>query len=95
MKEAASSARRERMHLRLDIPTKRRLEQAAAYERTTVSEFVLSNANDAARRTIARHEATELSLPDWDTFFDAVMDPPEPNRHLREAARRYRTSSQK
>jgi uncharacterized protein (DUF1778 family) len=87
--------KRERMHLRLDQTTKRKLERAAAYEKTTVSEFVLANAVDAAKRVIERNEATALSPRDWGAFHDALLDPPEPNRHLREAVRRYRSSARK
>ena len=79
-----------RVHLRLDARTKRKLERAAAYEETTVSRFVLSNAVAAAERVIESHEKIVLSAMDWDAFHDALLDPPEPNAALREAARRYR-----
>jgi len=87
--------KRDRMHLRLDKPTKRKLERAAAYEETTVSDFVLANAVDAAKRVIERHESTSLSPADWDAFYDALRRPPKPNRNLREAILRYRTSRTK
>ncbi len=82
--------KRDRMHLRLDAKTKRKLERAAAYEETTVSAFVLANAVAAAERVIESHEKITLSARDWDVFFDALVNPPEPNEKLREAARRYR-----
>jgi hypothetical protein len=31
-----------------------------------------------------------LSARDWDAFYDALLNPPEPNEKLIEAARRYR-----
>ena len=82
--------KRDRMHLRLDARTKRKLERAAAYEETTVSDFVLTNAVAAAERVIESHEKIVLSAQDWDVFYDALINPPEPNERLREAARRYR-----
>ena len=82
--------KRDRMHLRLDAKTKRKLERAAAYEETTVSAFVLANAVAAAERVIASHEKITLSARDWDAFYDALVNPPEPNEKLRQAARRYR-----
>lgn len=82
--------KRDRMHLRLDAKTKRKLERAAAYEETTVSDFVLTNAVAAAERVIESHEKVVLSAQDWDVFYDALVNPPEPNERLREAARRYR-----
>ena len=85
-----SDVKRDRMHLRLDARTKRKLERAAAYEETTVSDFVLAKALAAAERVIDAHERITLSAKDWDVFYDALINPPEPNETLREAARRYR-----
>lgn len=85
-----ADVKRDRMHLRLDAKTKRKLERAAAYEETSVSDFVLTNAVAAAERVIDSHEKIALSARDWDVFYDALIDPPEPNEKLREAARRYR-----
>lgn len=85
-----AEGKRDRMHLRLDARTKRKLERAAAYEETTLSDFVLANAVAAAERVIASHEKIALSAKDWEVFYDALVHPPEPNEKLREAARRYR-----
>ena len=85
-----ADAKRDRMHLRLDAKTKRTLERAAAYEETSVSDFVLANAVTAAERVIDSHEKITLSAKDWEAFYDSLIDPPEPNETLREAARRYR-----
>ena len=82
--------KRDRMHLRLDAKTKRKLERAAAYEETTVSDFVMANALAAAERVIDSHEKITLSAKDWEVFHDALVNPPEPNERLRQAARRYR-----
>jgi uncharacterized protein (DUF1778 family) len=78
------------MHLRLDARTKRTLERAAAYEEKSVSEFVLASATAAAERIIERHEVVTLPPADWDVFFDALVDPPEPNDVLKAAVRRFR-----
>jgi uncharacterized protein (DUF1778 family) len=86
----ASAVKRDRMHLRLDAKTKRKLERAAAYQKTTVSDFVLANAVAAAERVIDSHEKITLSAADWEIFYDALINPPEPNEKLKEAARRYR-----
>jgi uncharacterized protein (DUF1778 family) len=85
-----AEAKRDRMHLRLDARTKRKLERAAAYEETSVTDFVLANAVAAAERVIDTHEKVTLSERDWKVFYDALVKPPKPNRKLREAARRYR-----
>jgi uncharacterized protein (DUF1778 family) len=85
-----SEVKRDRVHLRLDARTKRKLERAAAYQETTVSHFVLANAVAAAERVIDSHERITLSARDWEVFYDALINPPEPNEKLKEAARRYR-----
>jgi uncharacterized protein (DUF1778 family) len=85
-----AGVKRDRMHLRLDARTKQKLERAAAYEETTVSDFVLANAVAAAERIIDSHEKITLSAQDWDVFYDALVNPPEPNETLRKSARRYR-----
>lgn len=85
-----SRIKRDRMHLRVDAGTKRKLERAAAFEETTVSDFVLANAVAAAERVIESHEKVVLSAPDWEVFYDALVNPPEPNDALRTAASRYR-----
>jgi uncharacterized protein (DUF1778 family) len=82
--------KRDRMHLRLDARTKRKLERAAAYEETSVSDFVLANAVAAAERVIDSREKITFSAKDWDIFYDALVNPPEPNERLKKAARRYR-----
>lgn len=79
-----------RVHLRMDGRAKRTLERAAAYEETTVSRFVLSSAIAAAERVIESREKILLPATDWDTFYDALLNPPEPNEALRVAAHRYR-----
>lgn len=86
----SEALRRDRMHLRLDARTKRTLERAAAYEEKSVSDFVLTTARAAAERVIERHEQVTLSTKDWDAFFDALVNPPEPNETLKAAVRRFR-----
>jgi uncharacterized protein (DUF1778 family) len=55
-----------------------------------VTDFVLANALAAAERVIDSHEKIALSTRDWEVFYDALINPPEPNEKLIEAARRYR-----
>ena len=85
-----AGVKHDRVHLRLDAKSKRKLERAAAYEETTVSRFVVANAVTAAERVIEAHEKIVLSATDWEAFHEALLDPPEPNATLMEAARRYR-----
>lgn len=82
--------KREHIYLRLDARSKRKLERAAIYEETSIPQFVLSNAVEAAEQVIEARERISLSATDWDAFHNALLNPPEPNAALRQAARRYR-----
>jgi uncharacterized protein (DUF1778 family) len=82
--------KQDRMHLRLDAVTKRQLERAAAYERKSVSEFVVGSAAAAAEQVIEAHERITLADRDWNVFYEALINPPEPNERLKRSVRRYR-----
>ena len=73
------------MQIRIDPVAKHMLERAAALANTTVSAFVVNNALEAADRPIGKRERLAISQRDWDRFFDALVDPPEPNAALRRA----------
>ena len=81
----AQPIKQQRLHIRLDGNSKKKLERAAAYANRTLSEFVLSQALDAADAVILEHETLRLSDADWQVFLDALENPPEPNPRLREA----------
>jgi len=86
----STTAKRDRMHLRIDAGAKKKLERAAAYEQTTVTDFVMASALAAAERVIEAREKITLAAADWDVFYEALTNPPEPNQKLKAAARRYR-----
>ena len=75
----------DRIHLRLDSRSKRKLECVVAYEETTVSRFVM-----AVERVIEAHERTVLSAAIRDAFHDALLHPPESSAVLRRAVACYR-----
>lgn len=77
--------KQDRMHIRLDPRSKKKLERAAAYSHKTLSEFVLGQALDAAEEVIHRHETLPLSEADWECFLNALDNPPEPNARLSQA----------
>ncbi len=79
------TAKQERMHIRLDTLSKQKLERAAAYAHKSLSEFVLGQALHAADEVIQEHETLTLSEADWETFLDALENPPRPNAKLKQA----------
>ena len=56
----------------------------------TLTDFVLSTAEEKAKTIVQQHEAILLSERDKGIFFDAIMNPPKPTQHLQEAAKRYK-----
>lgn len=82
---ATSQAGTERVQMRIDPAAKRMPERAAALSNTTVSAFVVSHALQAADHSIRERQGFVVSDRDWNLFFDALVDPPEPNAALRAA----------
>jgi uncharacterized protein (DUF1778 family) len=82
--------KRDRLHLRLDVASRHKIEQAAHYLKKTASEFVLSQSILAADKIIEAHgQAFALSSADWNKFCHTLENPPKPNRQLMAAAKRY------
>jgi uncharacterized protein (DUF1778 family) len=81
-----SRQRAERLGFRVDDETKLLVQRAAQLERRKVTDFCITALTDAARRTIAEHETLALSERDRAAFFEALMNPPEINDHLKRAA---------
>jgi uncharacterized protein (DUF1778 family) len=68
---------------------KRLLQYAAALSGRTLSEFVVSSAQDAARRVIAEQESIRLSRGEQQAFVQALLQAPVPNARLKRAAKAY------
>jgi len=84
--------KQERMHIRLDIASKQKLEKAASYSHKKLSEFVLSQSLTAAENIISEHEQITLSQPDWGLFLDALENPPVKNTKLTAALALHKKS---
>ncbi|MEE9338981.1 MAG: DUF1778 domain-containing protein [Methylococcaceae bacterium] len=84
--------KQERMHIRLDILSKQKLEKAASYSHKKLSEFVLSQSLAAAENIISEHEQLTLSTNDWELFLDALENPPAKNTKLKEAIALHKRS---
>ena len=80
----------ERVEARLNPAQKRRIEYAATLRGTSISEFMVSSADEAASRAIEDHEVWALSRRDREIFVQALLRPPAPNARVKAALRRYR-----
>ena len=81
----AANAKQQRIYIRIDPLSKRKLERAAAYAHKSLSEFVLGQALPAADQVIQEHESLTLTQADWELFLDALENPPTPNANLKRA----------
>jgi uncharacterized protein (DUF1778 family) len=83
-------ARAERLEARVTAEQKSLIERAAALQGRTLTDFVLTSVQDAARRAIEEHQQLELSVRDSEAFVDALLNPKPINDRLRDTVRRYR-----
>lgn len=82
--------KKERLEARLTAEQKQRIEHAARIRGTSVSDFVILSAAEAAVRTIREHEVLTLNERARKVFAQALLKPPAPGPRLRAAARRYK-----
>ena len=87
------SPKQERLEARITPDQKRLIERAAKLRGTTVTEFVVASAQQAATDTIKNFEVLTLRDEARRVFVNAVLNPPQPNEAARAAARRYKEQS--
>lgn len=88
---APKAARRiERVEIRATSEQKRLLERAAEIRGTTLTGFILNQAQEAATATIQEFELLELRNEDRRLFVETLLNPPKPNSALRAAAARHK-----
>jgi uncharacterized protein (DUF1778 family) len=77
-------SRSERVDLRMTPAAKRTLQQAAAVENKTLSEFMLDSSLHAAVDTLADRRVFVLDEARWKAFLAELDRPPADNPRLRE-----------
>ena len=87
--DTPDTTRDARLEVRVSAAQKSLLQHAAALSGRTLSEFVVTSAQDAARQVIAEHESIRLSLEEQLTVVQALLQPPEPTARLKRAAKAY------
>ena len=89
-RSTSGRTRAERLEARVTSEQKNLIERAAALQGRTVTDFVLTSVQDAARRAIEEHNQIALSVRDSEAFVDALLNPKPVNDRLRDTVRRYR-----
>jgi uncharacterized protein (DUF1778 family) len=77
-----SAAKMKRIDLRITQEVKTLIERAAQLKHTTVSAYMLESAMQRASVEIDTLERLHLQDADWDIFYSALINPPEPNQAL-------------
>jgi uncharacterized protein (DUF1778 family) len=93
LKSTRGRTRAQRLEARVTAEQKTLIEHAAALQGRTVTDFVLTSVQDAARRAIEQHQQLELSVRDSQAFVDALLNPKPVNARLRDTVRRYRETT--
>jgi len=78
-----------RIEARVSAKQKRLFERAAEIEGVTLTDFAISSMQRAATSAIQEYARIKLSERNQRAFVEALMNPPEPNEALREAAKAY------
>jgi uncharacterized protein (DUF1778 family) len=93
LKSTRGRMRALRLEARVTAEQKTLIEHAAALQGRTVTDFVLTSVQDAARRAVSEHQQLELSVRDSQAFVAALLNPKPVNDRLRDTVRRYREST--
>jgi uncharacterized protein (DUF1778 family) len=89
LKAASESKKRERLEARMTQVQKLMIERAARIRGTSVTNFVLVSAQEAAAETIKDFEVLTLRDKARGVFVETLLHPPAPNATARGAAKRY------
>ena len=74
----------------MTVQQKRHIERAAQIKGTSLSDFVILSADDAALRTIRDEETLVLNEAARYAFARALLSPSRPGKRLMAAAKRYK-----
>ena len=89
-KARRGSSKLERLEARVTREQKEIIARAAELRGTSVTEFVIASAQQAAATTIKDHETMSLQDEARETFVKALLNPPAPSSAATKAADRYR-----
>ncbi len=83
-------AKRERLETRITPAQKRLIERAARLRGTSLTDFVVLSAQQAATEVIQDFEVLTLRGRDQEIFIKAILNPPEPSAAMKAAVARYK-----
>jgi uncharacterized protein (DUF1778 family) len=90
LKTTGLSKKWERLEARVTLDQKRLIARAANLRGTSLTDFVVVSAQQAAKETIKDFETLRLRDEAREVFVNAILNPPAPNQAARRAAARYK-----
>lgn len=78
-----------RLEARIPVRIYSQMRRAAELRGMTLTGFLIATAGEEARREVENAEIMRLAREDQIRFAQALIDPPQPNARLKEAARRH------
>jgi uncharacterized protein (DUF1778 family) len=91
IKRHQRARKEQRLEARVTPDQKRLIQRAAELRGSTVTEFVVVSAQQAAAATIRDFETLVLRDQAREVFINAILNPSPPNDAARAAAQRYKT----
>lgn len=85
-----TSTRTTRLEARISPEALAIVRRAAEIQGRSLSDFVVSAAQEAAQRAIEEAQVLRLAVEDQEALVAAILNPPEPNDALRRAAAAHR-----
>ena len=79
-----------RIETRVSLQQKELIERAAAYLGRSVSDFMIANAETAAKQVVDEYERVKLDREQSRVLVDALLAAKPPNKRLRGAAENHR-----
>ena len=79
-----------RLETRVTAEQKTLFQRAADLTGRSLTDFILSSAQEVAARTVREHDVLTVSGRDRERFVSALLRPPVPSRRLRQAVSRYK-----
>jgi uncharacterized protein (DUF1778 family) len=89
-KIARRSLKQDRLEARVTPEQKELIARAAALRGSSVTDFIVASAQQAAADTIKDFELLTLHNEARDVFVNAILHPPAPNADASKAAKRYK-----
>ncbi|MEZ5534452.1 MAG: DUF1778 domain-containing protein [Thiolinea sp.] len=88
-----SETKKERLEARLDFEQKAIIQRAAEIEGRSITDFVVQNAYEAAKKVIEDSTIIRLGAADSKKLVELLMNPVEPSQYLKESADLFKRSN--